>query len=967
MLISEQYTHGGAGLNWYSDPTSTAAIWVVKKDAVPIAGKGAGPGFVWIRSGSVTYFSCYLTPNEPIEDFERKLVGLEDEIRGVRGEVLVGGDFNAKAVEWGAPAPDSRGRRVMDMVARLSLVILNEGDVSTFRRAGYTGTIPDITMGSERLAGQVQDWQVLEDYSASDHQYIQLKIGENLPKQVVNPPPRWNVERLDKEILDIMLQWGKGALHKLKNEARGGLLAASLVGATMRLLTRACASSMPQKKAVRNRQPAYWWTTEIANLRGNCLRLRRLAQRSRRNTPDFHLKTEQYRAARQALKIAIGRSKANKWKELCDDVESDPWGLGYKLVLQKLKGCDTTAEMPTEVKERIVGELFPTHELEEQTLVEVAPGEIPLFTREELQRAAKSMRNKKAPGPDRIPVEILKIVARNRPEVLLDMYNASLTEGIFPRQWKVANLVLTSKGKGDPSTAAAHRPLCMLDTAGKLYEKLLKQRMLDAVAEAGGLSPRQYGFTTGKSTVDAINEVVTSAKAVRTGNHSSRDLCMIVTLDVRNAFNSAKWSDILKAVKEDFQVPAYLYNVLQSYLSERWVTFDTRDGRRQKRITAGAAQGSVLGADLWNVNYDGIFHIKMPDGVRLVGYADDVVIIIVARNEEFLQFKLNQAMRRIVEWMESKSLSLAVQKTEIVLLTTRRIDRGITMHVGDQIIAVSEAVRYLGVMLDTKLTFWTHICKVADKAAKVVAQLSRLMANVGGPSPGKRKLLMRTAETIMLYGAEVWAEALRFQKYRRRMEAVQRRGALRICSAYRTVSGPAAQIIAGVIPIDMLADERRRVYIRKGENAPRVVRKEERERTLNGWQNRWDQEPKGRWTAKLINNIRVWIERKHGEVGYYLTQFLTGHGYFRSYLKKIGKSTDTKCLYCQNDEEDDVKHTFFVCGRWQHFRDDLVLSIGEPTPETIVAKMTQTEGNWEAISTFVTLVLKEKERTRDWE
>lgn len=436
---------------------------------------------------------------------------------------------------------------------------------------------------------------------------------------------------------------------------------------------------------------------------------------------------------------------------------------------------------------------------------------------------------------------------------------------------------------------------------------------------------------------------------------------------IKNAFNTAGWSDILKALKEDFQVPVYLYSVVQDYLSERWVTFDTRDGRRQKMITAGVAQGSVLGADLWNVNYDGILRIVMPDGVRLVGYADDVVIIILARTEEHLQYKLNQSMRRVMEWMESKSLTLALQKTEIVLLTTRRIDGGITMNVGDQPIATSHAVRYLGVMLDTKLTFWTHICKAADRAAKVVAQLSRLMANVGGPSPDKRKLLMRTAEAIMLYGAEVWAEALKLEKYRRRMEAVQRRGALRICSAYRTVSGSAAQIIAGVIPIDLLADERQRVYKRRGENAPRIVKKEERERTLNTWQTRWDQEPKGRWTAKLISDIRAWMERKHGEVGYYLTQFLTGHGYFRSYLKKIGKSADAKCLYCQNEEEDDVKHTFFVCGRWQHYRNDLVANIGQYTPETLVAKMIETEANWEAISTFVTLVLKEKERTRDWE
>lgn len=64
-------------------------------------------------------------------------------------------------------------------------------------------------------------------------------------------------------------------------------------------------------------------------------------------------------------------------------------------------------------------------------------------------------------------------------------------------------------GKGDPNTP--HRPLCMLDIAGKLYEKMLRQRTLSSVSKAGGLSLRQYGFTTGRSSVDAIIEVIGTA------------------------------------------------------------------------------------------------------------------------------------------------------------------------------------------------------------------------------------------------------------------------------------------------------------------------------------------------------------------------------------------------------------------------------------------------------------------------
>ena len=51
---------------------------------------------------------------------------------------------------------------------------------------------------------------------------------------------------------------------------------------------------------------------------------------------------------------------------------------------------------------------------------------------------------------------------------------------------------------------------------------------------------------------------------------------------------------------------------------------ETEDGPRRKELTAGAAQGSILGPDIWNASYDGILCMEMPDGCFLIGYADDV-------------------------------------------------------------------------------------------------------------------------------------------------------------------------------------------------------------------------------------------------------------------------------------------------------------------------------------------------------
>ncbi|CAD7087787.1 unnamed protein product [Hermetia illucens] len=84
----------------------------------------------------------------------------------------VKGLLGKRALEWGMPHTDSRGKRILEMAARTGLVVLNTGSTLTFWRPGCEGSIPDVTFASESLVSLVDGWRVLEDFSASDHQYI---------------------------------------------------------------------------------------------------------------------------------------------------------------------------------------------------------------------------------------------------------------------------------------------------------------------------------------------------------------------------------------------------------------------------------------------------------------------------------------------------------------------------------------------------------------------------------------------------------------------------------------------------------------------------------------------------------------------------------------------------------------------------------------------------------------------------
>ena len=109
LIISEQYQDRNSP-TWFADTLGTAAIWIPNPVKVPVENHGAGKGFVWVKSRGITYVSCYLTPSDRIPDLQEKLNLLEDAIREEEGKLLVAGDFNAKATEWGMPSTDSRGK-----------------------------------------------------------------------------------------------------------------------------------------------------------------------------------------------------------------------------------------------------------------------------------------------------------------------------------------------------------------------------------------------------------------------------------------------------------------------------------------------------------------------------------------------------------------------------------------------------------------------------------------------------------------------------------------------------------------------------------------------------------------------------------------------------------------------------------------------------------------------------------------
>lgn len=246
-----------------------------------------------------------------------------------------------------------------------------------------------------------------------------------------------------------------------------------------------------------------------------------------------------------------------------------------------------------------------------------------------------------------------------------------------------------------------------------------------------------------------------------------------------------------------------------------------------------------------------------------------------------------------------------------------------------------------------------HTRKACEKARSTATRIGRLLTNVGGPKSSKRRVLAGVVSSVALYAAPVWApKAQECAAFRQEMDKAQRAVVLGACSAYRTVSTVAAQVLAGVPPLDLLARER--TEVRNG-----IAKEAARERLLRRWQERWRTSEQGEWTRRLIPDIHPWLERKKGEVDHWVTQILTGHGAFNTYLNRIGKRTSGRCGTCP-EEADSPEHVVFQCPRWSQPRTTCYGATGTLTPENLVPTMLENEGNWSAVSRLAHLILAEK-------
>jgi RNA binding protein fox-1 len=117
-------------------------------------------------------------------------------------------------------------------------------------------------------------------------------------------------------------------------------------------------------------------------------------------------------------------------------------------------------------------------------------------------------------------------------------------------------------------------------------------------------------------------------------------------------------------------------------------------------------------------------------------------------------------------------------------------------------------LKYLGIILDTKLAFREHINYITEKCSKLIFALSKSAKLNWGLSHDALKTIYTGAILpLLLYGSPIWINTLTNASYKIKLTRVQRLINIRIAKSYRTVSNEALCMITGLTPIDIKIEE----------------------------------------------------------------------------------------------------------------------------------------------------------------
>ena len=375
---------------------------------------------------------------------------------------------------------------------------------------------------------------------------------------------------------------------------------------------------------------------------------------------------------------------------------------------------------------------------------------LPYSSPNEILDIIKKLPKRKSPGHDLITNTILKNLPRKAITYLSILFNSLIKIGYFPTEWKLATIILFKKPGKDNTIPSNYRPISLLSSVSKIFEKIIHSRLTNYLNAINAIPHFQFGFKSNHSTAQQLLRLTEHIndgfeKKLHTG---------AAFLDIAQAFDRV-WHDGLLYKLKTLNTPTAIYNLIKSYLSDRCFKVRINDTTSEtKQINAGVPQGSKISPLLFNLY---VADFPTTNNTEVALYADDSAIYSSSKDAETITQNIQAHLNEIQKWGEKWKIKLNPQKSTAVLFTNRRPKTPGNLKLYGNSIPWSPNIKYLGVILDSKLTWNPHITSKLQQGYQRLKVLYPLINRQTALSWRCSLMLYKQIlRPLLLYAVPVW-------------------------------------------------------------------------------------------------------------------------------------------------------------------------------------------------------------------
>lgn len=395
---------------------------------------------------------------------------------------------------------------------------------------------------------------------------------------------------------------------------------------------------------------------------------------------------EEFRQARAEKGRIIAKAKKKAYQEsrakACTSSE-DLWKAVKQTNYTLRQPClpniqKSTRGLATEPKEKIeelTKVLLPTPQSADLSDIQdyIYPEGLPMpkITQSEIMRSISQLKARKAPGPDQIPNEVLKLISGEIVNYLELIFNDSLELGHYPLHFKESVVVILRKhgGNRDYTSPKNYWPISLLNTIGKIMEAILATR-ISFMATAHSLLPTShFGGRRGSCIETAIHNLLEKIYAA----WNKDEIASLLMLDVSAAYPNTSHKRLLHNLRKR-KIDHKVVKWVKSFLGDWHTIVKTNKYTTSKLlIELGLPQGSPLSSILYLFYNADLLEDSAKKGVEAQGFIDDIILIATGKSTKGNNQKLARVHKDVCEnWRLKHGSEFSLSKYQLIYFSRKR-------------------------------------------------------------------------------------------------------------------------------------------------------------------------------------------------------------------------------------------------------------------------------------------------------